>query len=393
MKILLGCSNCSAKKFAELEEKYHLHSGYAIQKYILLLVKGFAANGAAARVLSGLPLSRSITSKVLVHENDETECGVEYHYITTLNLPVLRQLMVFFGAFFGVITTKKTSQTFAVFDCLNIACAYGMALASRLRRIPTVAIVTDLPDMEHGSGLLRRINNRLFKKTDAFILLTGQMNSRVNPSGKPYIVLEGHVDSEAPCHAKTAADETKNGKKIIMYAGSIHEKYGIKNLVDGFLSAKIPDAELWVYGDGDYLVSLESEAARYPQIKYMGLACNAEIVNQEQAASLLVNPRPTAQEFTKYSFPSKNMEYMVSGTPVLTTKLPGMPPEYIPYVYLLEDESPEGVCRSLKEILALSPQERLLKGESAREFVLSEKSNVVQAKKILDFLSERVIRI
>ena len=29
---------------------------------------------------------------------------------------------------------------------------------------------------------------------------------------------------------------------------------------------------------------------------------------------------------------------MVSGTPVLTTKLPGMPKEYDDYVYIIEDE-------------------------------------------------------
>ena len=55
-------------------------------------------------------------------------------------------------------------------------------------------------------------------------------------------------------------------------------------------------------------------------------------VAEELKATLLVNPRPTTEEFTIYSFPSKNMEYMASGTPLLTTKLPGMPEEYHQYV-------------------------------------------------------------
>ena len=79
------------------------------------------------------------------------------------------------------------------------------------------------------------------------------------------------------------------------------------------------------------------------------------------------------------------MEYMVSGTPVLTTVLPGMPKEYYPYVYLLEDESPEGIATQLCKILSYPMEERLNKGLSARTFVLKEKSNVQQSKRIIEF--------
>ena len=120
--------------------------------------------------------------------------------------------------------------------------------------------------------------------------------------------------------------------------------------------------------------------------RYMGMRDNDEIVAEEQKAALLVNPRPTAPEYTKYSFPSKNMEYMVSGTPTLTTKLPGMPKEYDKYVYLIEDETVEGVARVLKEIFSQPYEMRKRKAEAAREFVLKEKSNVVQAKKIMNFM-------
>ena len=120
----------------------------------------------------------------------------------------------------------------------------------------------------------------------------------------------------------------------------------------------------------------------------MGIRPNAEIVGKEQRAALLVNPRPSAPEYTKYSFPSKNMEYMVSGTPILTTKLPGMPKEYYPYVYLLEDETPKGITEKLQEIFGLSLEEREEMGANARGFVLQHKSNVAQAKKILKFIEE-----
>ena len=86
------------------------------------------------------------------------------------------------------------------------------------------------------------------------------------------------------------------------------------------------------------------------------------------------------------------MEYMASGTPTLTTKLPGMPEEYYPYVYLLEDESPDGVAEQLKNIFAQPFAERRKKALSARRFVLENKSNIVRAKEILAFLRRELMK-
>jgi glycosyltransferase involved in cell wall biosynthesis len=123
---------------------------------------------------------------------------------------------------------------------------------------------------------------------------------------------------------------------------------------------------------------------------YGGVRLNSEIVEREQAASLLVNPWPTQKEYVKefltYSFPSKNMEYMASGTPVLTTVLPGMPKEYYPYVYLLEEETADGIANALTEIFAQGDELMLEKGKAAKKFVMETRNNVVQAAKILEML-------
>ena len=110
-------------------------------------------------------------------------------------------------------------------------------------------------------------------------------------------------------------------------------------------------------------------------------------------ATLLVNPRPTHEEFVRYSFPSKTMEYMSTGTPLLTTCLPGMPEEYRPYVYLIREETPQGIARALKETLSQSDQALFDKGMAARNFILKEKNNVIQAGKILSMLESIDIRI
>ena len=81
---------------------------------------------------------------------------------------------------------------------------------------------------------------------------------------------------------------------------------------------------------------------------------------------------------------------MVSGTAVLTTNLPGMPSEYKQYVYLIEDETEDGICTAFKKIAMLNENEVIEKGKEARDFVLSKKNNKIQTEKIIRMVNERV---
>ena len=79
---------------------------------------------------------------------------------------------------------------------------------------------------------------------------------------------------------------------------------------------------------------------------------------------------------------------MASGTPVLMTKLKGVPEEYFNYVYTIEDETSVGVEKVLKDIFSKKDDELSAFGKRAKEFVETNKNKTVQAKKILDFLKE-----
>ena len=316
MQILYGFSNCSDRLYRKLTANLKTAVSIPVQKYHGLLIKGLVKNGAKVTCLSGLPINRTVTKKLLIREPEETENGALYHYYTTLNVPGLRQLTVFFGAIRNVLRALKNEPAVAVCDCLNIANAFGMAIGCRMKKIPLVLIVTDLPDMLSFSRPERRIGNRLFAHADGFIFLTEAMNGRLNQKQKPYLVMEGHADADVPVRDPASTYERTEGKKVVLYAGSLMEIYGIGNLTEGFLEANVPGSELWIYGDGDYRAALEKTAQAHETIRYFGVCDNQTIVEREQKASLLVNPRPSDPEYTKYSFPSKNMEYMASGTPV-----------------------------------------------------------------------------
>jgi glycosyltransferase involved in cell wall biosynthesis len=81
------------------------------------------------------------------------------------------------------------------------------------------------------------------------------------------------------------------------------------------------------------------------------------------------------------------MEYMASGTPVVTTRLPGMPEEYYDYVFLFDDETVEGFTNTFNNILSLPKITLVEKGLKCKEFVIRRKNNIIQTERVLELLS------
>ena len=384
MHIIYAVTTCSDKVYKQLFSQVKVKPAFQSQKYHRLLIEGLAA-GAKVDVVANPPVNRSVLSEKLVRLPREEEGGACYHYIPAIRNPVVKAAAVGLGTFFRTLFLIRKDSAVIV-DGLNRVTALSAMLAARMRGKPCVGIVTDLPDMLSGSRFSKGLANFVIRHCTHYVLLTQAMNDYLNKTGKPYVILEGHADITMA--EKIPSMEKKTSPRICFYAGGVSKQYGLGNLVEGFRNADIPNAQLHIYGPGDYVKELQKIAEEDSRVFYGGMLLNQEIVEKEQEATLLVNPRPTNEEYVKYSFPSKTMEYMASGTPVLTTVLPGMPKEYYPYLFLLEDETAEGIAQALTELLTKSDEELFEKGRRARAFVLDQRNNLVQAQKIIQMLSQ-----
>lgn len=387
MKVIYASCLMSERKIQRTFQNATDYDGFQVQKFHRLLVEGFKLNNCKVAALTVLPVTRNNTNKKVYLDEIEKNNGIVYHYPMVINLPIIKHIFAIIASMFSFVSiAKKNKDVVLIADCLNKSVALGSVLGAKIMKVPSVGIVTDLPDMLLGKK--DRINNWIIRLYDQYILLTEQMNdyiiSNITHKQKPYSIVEGMVDVDMG--KKSTPEYKKYSKKVCMYAGILDRKYGIEMLVKGFDKANIPDSELHIYGDGEYKDELLKVCKKNSNIKYFGLKPNSYIVKEQQKATLLVNPRPSDEEFTKYSFPSKNMEYMASGTPALMTRLPGMPEEYLEYVYILEDESIDGMAEKMKEILNLSKEENMEKGRKAKEYVLKKKSNINQAERVMKWL-------
>lgn len=371
------------------------------QKFNWLLASGIAeAMDVHVTAMCGLPVSHSTCDKKCFgHEQETINESLQFEYIAFRNGKTTRLYDFYRNSKKYIshwVKENKEKQCAIVVDVLSPFLIMGGFSIAKKYHVPVVGIVTDLPELATnmkqrkdnllkslGLALIQKLNTDTLRNYDGFVSLTQSINEVVNPEGmKPETVVEGSVDSKIEYKEKQ-----RNNTPVVVYAGGVYAKYGVKTLVEAFTNIK-HSAELHIYGDGSYVEELKTISREHPNVCYKGMASLEEIVEIESKATLLVNPRPSNEEFSKYSFPSKTLEYMASGTPLLSTKLSGIPSDYFNYIYAIEDETVVGIKSALDEVLSQSEEERFSRGKAAFDFVKREKTNVQQGQRIVKFIRE-----
>ena len=388
----LASAVCSETEYNAIILQDRHKTAQAGLKLFRVFCNGFVRCSQPIQVLCKRPTSRRKSGRLYIPAKDEVAEGVRYHYMRTFNLPVIGNAYALLGAFCHFLSPRRCHKNDLVFvDPLNVCLCIGTVAACKLRRIPTVAFITDVPDFyAYGTGgkpsLFQRLSNFIREQCDGFIFVTEQINNVCNRKNRPYMVLEGFVNEDLR-HIRMPLEE-KYTKKVCMYTGGMETMYGLDMLVEGFLKADLPDSELHLYGAGNYVSTIEERANQDPRIRYFGCRENAYVVREQMKATLLINPRYSHKEYTKYSFPGKNLEYAASGTPTLTTPLPGMPREYYPHVYVLEEETVDGMAATLRRILSQDAATLYAFGQATKEWMLNNKNNRTQIQKVIDFTQQ-----
>ena len=386
---------CDKNREAEYLAKARRGVQGAVNTFQWNLLDGFAAHGADMTVLNTMPVGvfpnnyRQLffEKKTWKYENFPcTEIGF-------LNLPMIKQEMREHGYFQAAKQWVKDTpgeKTILIYSLYGPCLRATARLKRRYPDVKVCVIVTDLPGrygvqrsklkMWYDSRSLEQLNH-----IDSFVLLTEQMTGPLQVGDRPYVVVEGI------CNPNAGQDtvDVPEKKKAVLYTGSLNPVYGILDLVSAFEQIKTPDWELWICGKSGAEMEIRRRAEADPRIKYMGYRTKQEVYALQKQASLLVNPRKNEGEYTKYSFPSKTMEYMISGTPVLMYALDGVPKAYHKYGYFIGTEGLDSLEDGLCYAMHCSEEKRAQRGEAARCFVLHEKNSKVQAGKILTLLERQ----
>ena len=321
------------------------------------------------------------------------ENGFETELLSALNLPFVKQwwqIKAIKKKLKKIVKENKDENIAIITHCIYLQSAKPAFEIRKKYGTKVFTIVPDLPDHATsvaftGHKFLNSIfktyadmSKKLNKNFDGYICFAEPQMQYLNKE-KPFVVMEGFMDTSLV----DSVNVKEQHPNRVIYAGGLMYRYGIKELVDGFIKANIPEAELYIYGKGEaeeYIMGKEDK-----RVYYGGCLSRTEVIAQEKSSFILTNPRPTNDEYSKCSFPSKLMEYMSTGTPVLTSKLGCIGKEYYDKLNFFDEISADGVAKALWECFD-NRQMILQRAKEAADYIRAFKNVDYQAGVVANFV-------
>lgn len=297
--------------------------------------------------------------------------------IPFVNIRYLKQISQSINLFFHVITRLKKCDyilTYNFYPIIN----FPLLVIKFLTKKKVYSILADIPDNSNMDfeknyskcikSLSINFSNFAIKKLSGSVVLSRYTINKYNL--KNSIVIENGVDSSLKFERKIFFPE----KKIFVYSGGLTNYNNIISLIKGFALIEMKNVELHLYGAGDLAEVVNIECGKTNNVFYKGSLSNKEILIIQKNAFFLINPRIINSEVSKTTFPSKLFEYLISGTPVLTTKLESIPSEYDNFLNYTSGDLPQDFFVSISKLLDSDYDSLLLKAEQAFQYLIEKKN-------------------
>ncbi|GAA2194356.1 glycosyltransferase family 4 protein [Micromonospora lupini] len=357
------------------------------------LVRALRTAGCPVHLLSAAPVSgwpgnRQVRFRAGHFRQDD----VDGQLLAFVNLLGLKHLTRFVAAWRtgGRALRERDTDVLLVHGVHSPFLWFGV-LRARRRGVRVVPVLTDPPGVALPTDgrlvrLLRGLDVALVRaalaRCSGVIALTPALADDFAP-GRPRLVMEGIWAEPAAADRPASAGSTRD----IVYAGGLSRAYGVDRLVEAFHGLPGDDLRLCLYGRGELAGWLREQAAVDQRIVPPELLPRAELLPRLRRAAVLVNPRPVDQDFVRWSFPSKIIEYLAAGVPVVSTRLPGIPPAYAPWLSYAEPDTPDGLRAAIGRLLDLPVAQARALGAGGARFVRETRNPTAQGCRMRDFLA------
>jgi glycosyltransferase involved in cell wall biosynthesis len=322
--------------------------------------------------------------------------GPPIDLIPFINVTPLKQIAIGVGTILELLRWgwKNRHEHSRIVYCYNLSVPPGLftLIGSRLIRAKKVVLLCDIdvPGETAPNSLYHRLDywlqRRLIPRFDGHVVASDAIAHDFLP-GKPYLRLEGGLRKEIfeQTGKRTASWDDRNDVFVIASAGRLDETNGIPQLLQAFSLLSGGKFQLRIAGWGPLEEQVRAASSRDARIKFLGLLPFAEVLEMYDSSDLLINLRVTQIRNTKYFFPSKMMEYLASGVPVISTCTGHVEEEFGSFTYLLREETPEALYKLIRYVSELDPQERRESGRMARAYMATHKTWEAQTQKLAAF--------
>lgn len=231
---------------------------------------------------------------------------------------------------------------------------------------------------------------RAVQAADALVVLNEAFIT-INDIHKPYLLIDGGVSLEAIERIRQEPPKYQFDPSCfhVVFTGTLHEHSGVLRLIDMFESCEDAKLRLHIFGDGLLRDTVARSVELDSRIEFHGGVDFASAVSAQQQADLIVCPNPINHPINKVAFPSKLIEYLASGTPILATSLDSIGEEYRNCVVFYDDTEAD-FREKLASIMKMSSEERHMLGKRAFDLARNQKEWQKQSERLLKFIKEQI---
>jgi len=377
------------------------------------VLNALLAHGIDTSVISLRPVSSYPRSPRLFFRAADGVLGkdIPYRQIGFINAGPLKTLTAALATFFAIWRWARQHRgerrLMLFYNAYNPSAWVGI-VAAWLTRSTMVTIVADVrvPGSGADASLLRRMEYQIavasLQHMDAIVSVTSRIATDL-AAGAPFLLLNGGIPNDmlAPLPARASQktyDVTTdvrmpdNNPFVVLYAGSLSHLAGVPLLLQAFQGLEDARFRLWIVGGGELEPVVRRAAETDPRIQYLGKLSRPDLLATYTEADVLVNPHSTVLLTARYVFPSKLLEYLASGRPVITTATPEIAAGYGNLCTVLDREEPQALADAITRVAAMPAADRLARAAVTLVAVNERHAWSRQGQRLVRFLEERMFQ-
>ncbi|WP_144924304.1 glycosyltransferase [Halorubrum salsamenti] len=344
----------------EIEGTYNIDS-YSQAGYhkISNIIDSLVANNKQVTVISPL----SVTESSLIHRSPKKythpDNGVTIIVPRLLNV---YEFSVINKLFLIIFTTGEVIKQI-ISDKIFMILFYNMVPS---KAIPATigSLISNTPlilEYEDGSFANRSIVGRLAIKSSRIIsapwvdgaICVNALLAKRAPT-KNTIIFRGFPSVGLPEDLPTV--EYDESKTVVMYAGKFDRLRGVHTYINMIEEYRGEKCEFWISGWGpeEEINKIEKEInlINNDDVTFFGQLPFSEYKRCCVQADVLINPQDPDNLLSKYTFPSKILDFLSSETIIITTDMADLKSE-MSDVLIIDGKSPESLSKTLDHALKM----------------------------------------
>lgn len=323
--------------------------------------------------------------------------GVKYKRLSSLNLPLLR--IIYRNIAYLCLIIKWCFKTNDSHTRLHII-QYNVSspslivtLVGRLFRNTDVsAFLYDLgmPPSSYKLSKAKKIAYKLIDIQAKWLIRRLDYSFAINnhvidaySSPRKSIIIDGGISNDV-LKRLPLPDNRDKSKFILLIAGNLTETNGIKMLLDASKQIHDKDIEFWFAGRGNMLDDIKMQAKIDNRIVYKGFLSTDELFYVYSCVNVLLNLRLMPENEGQNLFPSKLLEYLVTGREVITTNFAHVEKEYGEICYVLKENTLECLVDYIQQI---KNNKKEIRGNKSQKYMMNTHTWDAQITQVINFIN------